>query len=80
MLRKGFSDRQATYLRYLGTFCLVVGYFILLWGDMRPALFLRVTGDLLLLPSSYKMKLYDIVGLQLLFATIDIVKIIQIFS
>lgn len=80
MLRKRLSDQQATQLRYLGTLCLVVGYMVLLWGDIRPALFLRVTGDLLLLPSSYRMKLYDIVGLQLLFATIDIVKIVQIFS
>lgn len=80
MLRKRFSDRRATQLRYLGTLCLVVGYMVLLWGDIRPALFLRVTGDLLLVPSSLRLKLYDIVGLQFLFATIDVVKIIQIFS
>ena len=64
----------------MGTVCLITGYFVLLWGPLLPALFLRISGDLLLLPSALKLRLYDIVALQIMFATIDLTKITQLLT
>jgi hypothetical protein len=65
-------------LRWIGSILLLVGYMILLWGDINTALILRICGGLSLLPFGLKLKLWDLIGLQAFFISMDVSKLIQI--
>jgi hypothetical protein len=68
----------ATSLRIIGSILLLVGYFILLYVDVKLGCYFRLIGGLAMVPFCVKIKTWDIVGLQTFFATIDISKIIQL--
>jgi len=65
-------------LRIIGSILLLVGYFILLYVDVKLRCYFRLIGGLAMVPFCVKIKTWDIVGLQTFFATIDISKIIQL--
>ena len=65
-------------LRILGSVLLIVGYFLLLYVDVRVGCTFRLLGGLAMFPFAIKIKTWDIVGLQSFFAVIDASKIIQL--
>ena len=65
-------------LRIIGSILLIVGYFILLYVDVKTGCWFRLTGDLAMMPFAIHIKTWDIVGLQAFFAVIDATKIIQL--
>jgi len=67
-----------TSLRIIGSILLIVGYFILLYVDVKTGCWFRLIGGLVMVPFSIEIKTWDVVGLQVFFATIDISKIIQL--
>ena len=67
-----------TSLRIIGSVLLLVGYFILLYVNVKLGCYFRLIGGLVMVPFSIKIKTWDIVGLQAFFATIDISKIIHL--
>jgi hypothetical protein len=66
--------------RYLGNIFLVVGYFLLLYVDMKLGLILKTIGGFLALPFAIKNKLWDVVFICSFFGVIEIAKIIQLLS
>ena len=69
---------NANQLRVLGSICLIVGYFFILYVSVYWGCWIRLIGNLAMLPFAVKIKTWDIVGLEAFFSTIDASKIIQL--
>jgi CHASE2 domain-containing sensor protein len=69
---------NANQLRVLGSICLIVGYFFILYVSVYWGCWIRLIGNLAMLPFAVKIKTWDIVGLEEFFSTIDASKIIQL--
>jgi len=67
-----------TSLRIIGSILLIIGYFILLYGDMKTGCWFRLIGGLVMVPFSIQIKTWDVIVLQAFFAVIDTSKIIQL--
>ena len=68
----------ANQLRIWGSVLLIVGYFLVLYVDVRFGCSVRLLGNLAMMPFAVKIKTWDIVGLEAFFSVIDISKIIQL--
>jgi len=69
---------NATALRIIGSILLIVGYLILLYGDMKTGCWFRLIGGIVMIPFSIQIKTWDVIVLQAFFAIIDISKIIEL--
>jgi len=69
---------NANQLRVLGSICLIVGYFFILYVSVYWGCWIRLIGNLAMLPFAVKIKTWDIVGLETFFSVIDASKIIQL--
>jgi len=69
---------NANRLRVLGSASLLIGYFLLLYLDVRIGCTFRLIGGLMMIPFAISIKTWDVVGLQTFFAVIDASKIIQL--
>jgi hypothetical protein len=69
---------NANQLRVLGSICLIVGYFFILYVSVYWGCWIRLIGNLAMLPFAVKIKTWDIVGLEAFFSVIDASKIIQL--
>ena len=67
-----------TSLRIIGSVLLLVGYFILLYVDIKLGCLFRLIGGLVMIPFSIQIKTWDVLGLQTFFAVIDTSKIIEL--
>jgi hypothetical protein len=65
-------------LRIIGSVLLLTGYFILLHVDVLLGCWFRLVGGVLMIPFAIKIKVWDVVGIQAFFATMDLSKIIQL--
>ena len=65
-------------LRIGGSVLLIVGYFLVLYVDVRFGCTVRLIGNLAMIPFAVRIKTWDIVGLEAFFSVIDISKIIQL--
>jgi hypothetical protein len=69
---------NANQLRILGSVLLIVGYFLLLYVSVYLGCWVRLLGNLAMMPFAVKIKTWDIVGLEAFFSVIDASKIIQL--
>ena len=69
---------NANQLRVLGSICLIIGYFFILYVSVYWGCWIRLIGNLAMLPFAVKIKTWDIVGLEAFFSAIDASKIIQL--
>lgn len=69
---------KKTILRYIGNLLIMIGYYILLWGDPELGLFIKCIGGLFVIPSLILLKMWDALFICGFFTTIEISKIIQI--
>jgi len=69
---------NANQLRVLGSICLIVGYFFILYVSVYWGCWIRLIGNLAMLPFAVKIRTWDIVGLEAFFSAIDASKIIQL--
>jgi len=69
---------NANQLRVLGSICLIVGYFFILYVSVYWGCWIRLIGNLAMLPFAIKIRTWDIVGLETFFSVIDASKIIQL--
>lgn len=65
-------------LRISGSVLLVVGYFLLLYVDMKIGCAIRLIGNLSMVPFAVKIRTWDVVVLQAFFSFIDLSKIIEL--
>lgn len=70
---------KTALLRYAGNTLLVLGHFTLLWGDLQTALIIKIIGGSLIFPFAVRLRLWDIVALQMLFGGMDVARLIQTF-
>ena len=64
--------------RLIGSILLILGYFLVLYVDVKSGCTARLFVNLLVLPFSINCKEYDIAFVSSFFAVIDISKIIQL--
>ena len=69
---------NANQLRIMGSICLIIGYFFILYVSVYWGCWIRLIGNLAMLPFAIKIKTWDIVGLEAFFSAIDASKIIQL--
>ena len=69
---------NANQLRILGSVLLIVGYFLILYVSVYLGCWVRLLGNLAMMPFAVKIKTWDIVGLEAFFSVIDASKIIQL--
>jgi hypothetical protein len=69
---------NANRLRVLGSICLIIGYFFILYISVYWGCWIRLIGNIAMLPFAIKIKTWDIVGLETFFSVIDASKIIQL--
>ena len=69
---------NANQLRILGSVLLIVGYFLILYVSVYLGCWVRLFGNLAMMPFAVKIKTWDIVGLEAFFSVIDASKIIQL--
>jgi hypothetical protein len=65
-------------LRILGSVLLVVGYFLVLYVDMKIGCTVRLVGNLAMIPFAVKIRTWDVVVLEAFFSFIDLSKIIEL--
>lgn len=70
---------KTSILRYLGNILLIIGYQIMLWGDFKYGLMIKVVGGLLTVPFAIKLKLWDVLFLCAFFGISEISKLSQLF-
>jgi hypothetical protein len=70
---------KTNLLRYIGNFLLIIGYFVLLWGDFKYGLLIKCIGGLLTLPFAIKLKLWDVLILCVFYGVIEFAKLSQLF-
>ena len=79
MLRKGSREERLTStLRYIGNALLVLGHFVLLWGDTATALTFKLSGGVAILPFAFAWRLWDVIALEMLFISLDTTKLVQV--
>ena len=79
MLRKGSrQERVTSTLRYIGNALLVLGHFVLLWGDTATALTFKLSGGFTILPFAFAWRLWDVIALEALFICLDCTKLYQL--
>jgi hypothetical protein len=69
---------RISILRYLGNFFLIIGYQVMLWGDFKYGLMIKVIGGLLTVPFAIKLKLWDVLFLCAFFGITEISKLTQL--
>ena len=69
---------NANQLRVLGSVLLIVGYFLILYVSVYWGCWIRLIGNLAMIPFAIKIHTWDIVGLETFFCVIDASKIIQL--
>jgi hypothetical protein len=69
---------NSTQLRILGSIALIVGYFLILYVSVYWGCWVRLIGNLAMMPFAVKIRTWDIVGLEAFFSVIDASKIIQL--
>lgn len=69
---------KLTLLRYLGNAFIIIGYFIILWGDMATGLVIKLVAGSLLIPSLIKLKMWDSVVICSFFFCIEFTKFLQL--
>ena len=65
-------------MRVMGSIRMIVGYFLVLYVSVYWGCWIRLIGNLAMMPFAIKIKTWDIVGLEAFFSAIDISKIIQL--
>lgn len=65
-------------LRILGSILLVVGYFLVLYVDMKIGCTIRLIENLSMIPFAVKIRAWDVVGLEAFFSVIGASKIIEL--
>lgn len=65
-------------MRVIGSIFMIVGYFLVLYVSVYWGCWIRVIGNLSMMPFAIKIKTWDIVALEAFFSAIDISKIIQL--
>lgn len=71
-------DKQ-TLLRYIGNIFLILGYYILLWGDEKFGLVVKMVGGLLLIPSFLYFKMWDSLTLCGFYFVIELSRLYHLF-
>ena len=66
--------------RLVGSVLLIIGYFLVLYVDIKSGCTARLFGNLLVLPFSINCKAYDIAFVSSFFAVIDISKICLLYT
>ena len=69
---------NANQMRVLGSVLLIVGYFLILYVSVYLGCWVRLLGNLAMMPFAVKIRTWDIVGLEAFFSVIDASKIIQL--
>ena len=70
--------KPETVARYLGNALLILGYYILVWGDERSGLIVKMIGGLLVVPSFFYFKMWDALIICGFFTAIDSSRLIYI--
>ena len=71
---------KSDLLRWIGNILLIVGYQIMLWGDFKYGLLIKLIGGILTIPFAIKLKLWDVVALCAFFTVNEVAKVIHLFS
>jgi hypothetical protein len=69
---------KTTILRYVGNALLITGYYILLWGDEKLGLIIKLIAGVLLLPSFVYFKMWDSVTICGFYAFLEITRLIHL--
>ena len=69
-----------SWLRVIGNMMFVVGYGVILFTSVEIGIYCRMVGNVLSWPHFQKMRMWDMLTIRAFFATIEIVKLIQIWS
>jgi len=69
----------STFFRYLGNFLLIFGYYILIWGDEKTGLIVKVIGGLFLIPSFFYFKMWDALTLCGFYFVIEMSRLYHLF-
>jgi hypothetical protein len=73
-------NNRKTILRWIGNLFLVIGYFILLYSNVKIGLSLKFLGGILMIPSFVQLKMWDALMIGGIFAFIEGSKLIQLYS
>lgn len=65
-------------LRIFGSILLMVGYFLILYVDVKFGCTIRLIENLSMIPFAVKIRAWDVVGLEAFFSVIDASKIIEL--
>jgi hypothetical protein len=71
---------KSDLLRWIGNILLIVGYQIMLWGDFKYGLLIKLIGGILTIPFAIKLKLWDVLALCAFFTANEVAKLIHLFS
>lgn len=69
-----------SYGRIVGNSMFIVGYGVLLFTSVEVGIMFRLVGNALSWPYFQKIKMYDILAIRGFFATVETIKLIQIWS
>ena len=71
---------KAILLRWVGNTLLILGYQIMLWGDFKYGLLIKLVGGILTIPFVIKLKMWDALALCVFFSVNEIAKLGSLFD
>jgi predicted phage tail protein len=75
-----FDVDFSTILRYIGNAFLIIGYYILLWGNEKFGLLIKLIGGILLVPSFFYFKMWDALILCGFYAMIEVSRLLHLMK
>ena len=70
---------KTSILRYIGNFLLILGYFFMVWVDLKVGLTVKFLAGFLTIPFSIKLRLWDVLILTGFFTVIEGTKLIDLY-
>jgi hypothetical protein len=74
------KHKLLSFGRIVGNSMFIVGYGVLLFTSVEVGIIFRLIGNAMSWPYFQKIRMYDILAIRGFFATVEIVKLIQIWS
>ena len=65
--------RTTERLRVVGSFCLVLGYVLVISDQDSMGLPIRIIGNVTMIPFSLQWKMYDVVAMQVFFGIVTVI-------
>jgi len=76
-LFRGVSDYNLLRIRWFGSGLLILGYFLILYVNVRAGVLTTLLSDVICLPYALRKNYWDVIGIIITFSVINVSKLLS---